>query len=183
MRKARVAGQTAGTRNGLPRPQVSVCRIHKGETKRLCRRAPKNSVKKGSPFWDPSKVSVHASHETLTLHSPIAHPALTMAHPGSPWLTLLARCECLKRHGMGEREGELGADFSSVLRANSRSILPRYNVVPRAQLLWPLMLAKLGCLGVMTSSLDVKNPPSSLEIRATMLLPKREITSICRPPS
>jgi hypothetical protein len=66
-------------RNELPRPQVSVCRIHKGETKRLCRRAPKNSVKKGSPFWDPSKVSVHASHETLTLHSP-------MAHPGSPWL-------------------------------------------------------------------------------------------------
>jgi hypothetical protein len=28
-------------RNGLPRPQVSVCRIHKGETKRLRRREPK----------------------------------------------------------------------------------------------------------------------------------------------
>jgi hypothetical protein len=27
-------------RNGLPRPQVSVCRIHKGETKRLRRREP-----------------------------------------------------------------------------------------------------------------------------------------------
>jgi hypothetical protein len=27
--------------------------------------------------------------------------------------TLLARCECLKRHGVGEREGELGADFTS----------------------------------------------------------------------
>ena len=40
--------------NGLPRPQVSVCRIHKGETKRLRRREPKNSVKKGCPFWDPS---------------------------------------------------------------------------------------------------------------------------------
>jgi hypothetical protein len=38
-------------RNGLPRPQVSVCRI---ETKRLRRREPKNSVKKESPFWDPS---------------------------------------------------------------------------------------------------------------------------------
>ena len=33
------------------------------------------------------------------------------AHPGSPWLTLLARCEVLKRHGVGEREGEVGADF------------------------------------------------------------------------
>ena len=28
-------------RNGLPRPQVSVCRIHKGGTKRLCKREPK----------------------------------------------------------------------------------------------------------------------------------------------
>jgi hypothetical protein len=41
-------------RNGLPRPQVSVCRIHKGETKRLRRREPKNSVKKESLIWDPS---------------------------------------------------------------------------------------------------------------------------------
>jgi hypothetical protein len=48
-----------------------------------------------------SRVSVHASHETLTLHS--------------PWLILLARCECLKRHGVGEREGGLGTDFSSVI--------------------------------------------------------------------
>jgi hypothetical protein len=40
---------------------------------------------------------VHVSHEAPTLQ-----------------LTLLARCECLKRHGVGEREGELGADFSSI---------------------------------------------------------------------
>jgi len=51
---------------------------------------------------------VHASQEALTLHSPVAHP-------GSPWLTLLARWECLKWHGVGERESELGADFSSVV--------------------------------------------------------------------
>jgi hypothetical protein len=51
---------------------------------------------------------VHASHEALTLRSPIAHP-------GSPWLALLAKCECLKRHGVGEREGELGADFTSLV--------------------------------------------------------------------
>jgi hypothetical protein len=37
---------------------------------------------------------VHASHEALTL---------------------LARCECLKRHGVGDREGELGADFTSLV--------------------------------------------------------------------
>jgi hypothetical protein len=50
---------------------------------------------------------MHASHEALTLHSPVAHP-------GSPWLTLLVRCECLKRHGVGER------DFTSL-------VLPREN--------------------------------------------------------
>jgi hypothetical protein len=55
-----------------------------------------------------SRVSVLASHEALTLYSPVAHL-------GSPWLVLLARCECLKRHGVGEREGELGADFSSIV--------------------------------------------------------------------
>jgi len=54
---------------------------------------------------------MHASHEALTLHSPVAHL-------GSPWLTLLARCECLKRHGLGEREGELGADFTSIVLPN-----------------------------------------------------------------
>jgi len=51
---------------------------------------------------------VHASHEALTLHSLVAHPR-------SPWFTLLARCEVLKRHGVGEREGELGADFGSLV--------------------------------------------------------------------
>ena len=55
---------------------------------------------------------MHASHEALTLHS-------LVAHPGSPWLTLLARCEVLKRHGVGEGEGELGADFGSL-------VSPRY---------------------------------------------------------
>src|SRR2546423_10114444 len=49
---------------------------------------------------------MHASHEALTRRS--------------PWLTLLARCECLKRHGVGEREGELGANFSSI-------VMPRMN--------------------------------------------------------
>ena len=58
------------------------------------------SVKKGVHFGTyRSRVSVHASHEALTLHS--------------LWLTLLVRRECLKRHGVGEHEGELGADFTS----------------------------------------------------------------------
>jgi hypothetical protein len=43
---------------------------------------------------------VHASYEALTLH---------------PSLTLLARWECLKRHSVGERKGELGADFTYVV--------------------------------------------------------------------
>jgi hypothetical protein len=85
-----------------------------GRDEAVAQEGAQNSVKKGSPFWDLSKVSVHASHETLTLHSPVAHPALT----------LLARCECLKRHGVGEREGELGADFSSVYAPTSVD-LPR----------------------------------------------------------
>jgi hypothetical protein len=37
---------------------------------------------------------VHASHEALTRRS--------------PWLTLL---ECVKRHGVGEREDKLGGGF------------------------------------------------------------------------
>jgi hypothetical protein len=36
------------------------------------------------------------------------------------WLTLVARCECLKRHGVsngvGERESEVRADFGSLVR-------------------------------------------------------------------
>ena len=72
-----------------------------------------NSVKKGSPFWDPSiegerACELRGAHPSLTRRS----PWLTLAHPS---LTLLARCECLKRHGMGEREGELRADFSSIV--------------------------------------------------------------------
>src|SRR3954452_1871726 len=52
--KVLVADQTAGMAERVPRPQVSVCRIHKGDTKRLRRREPKNSVNKESPFWDSS---------------------------------------------------------------------------------------------------------------------------------
>jgi hypothetical protein len=41
------------------------------------------------------------------------HPAVTGRLPS---LTLLARCECqLERHGVGEGESELGADFNFFL--------------------------------------------------------------------
>jgi hypothetical protein len=62
---------------------------------------------------------MHASHKALTLHS-------SVAHPGSPWLILLARCECLKRHSVGEREGELGADFT----VRTSLELPRHGFPP-----------------------------------------------------
>jgi hypothetical protein len=60
---------------------------------------------------------MHASHEALTFHSPVAHP-------GSPWLTLLVRCECLKRHGVGEREGELGAHRTCAAKRKLRRAHP-----------------------------------------------------------
>jgi hypothetical protein len=54
---------------------------------------------------------MHASHEALTLHSPVAHP-------GSP------SAKCLKRHSVGEREGELGADFCSFYLGRKRAEAP-----------------------------------------------------------
>jgi hypothetical protein len=76
-----------------------------------------------------SRVSVHASHEALILRS-------SVAHPGSPWLTLLARCERLRRHGVGEREGELGADFSSLELPISENVLTSYRTcLPRGALI------------------------------------------------
>jgi hypothetical protein len=44
---------------------------------------------------------VYASHEALTPHSPVAHPAREV--------------RVVKRHGVGEHEGELRADFSSIV--------------------------------------------------------------------
>jgi hypothetical protein len=56
--------------------------------------------------WDPS-IEGERAREPRGVH-----PSLTRR---SPWLTLLARWECLKRHGVGERESELGADFNSLV--------------------------------------------------------------------
>jgi hypothetical protein len=81
--------------------QGPVCQVHKGETKRLRRRESIFGTHR-------SRVSVHASHGALTLQSLVAHRR-------SPSLTLLARCEALKWHVVGERESELRADFSSLM--------------------------------------------------------------------
>ena len=50
-------------------------------------------------------MSAHASHEALTLDSPVPHPT--------------RKARVLKRLGVGEGEGELGADFASI-------VLPRH---------------------------------------------------------
>ena len=54
---------------------------------------------------------MHASHEALILHSPVAHPrspSLTLVHPAR-------EVRVLKRHGVSGGEGELGADFTSLV--------------------------------------------------------------------
>ena len=95
-----------------------------------------------------SRVSVHESHEAFTLHSPVAHPC-------SPWLTLLARCECLKRHGVGEREGELGADFGSLVLPSRPFLITKDSVVEAALIrsLRAVELTPEGPIGGSVSSL------------------------------
>jgi hypothetical protein len=92
---------------------LSICLSDpQGRDEAAVQEAAHNNVKKGVHFGTHrSRVSVHASHEA----SPFTHPSLTLAHPGSPWLTLLARCGWLKRHGVGESESDLGADFGSLV--------------------------------------------------------------------
>jgi hypothetical protein len=107
--KACVVDRTAGMMERAS-TSLSICLSDpQGRDEAAAQEGAQNSVKKRVHFGTHrSRVSVHASHEALTLHSPVAHPR-------SPWLTLLARCECLKRHGVGEQEGELGADFTSLV--------------------------------------------------------------------
>src|ERR1700722_3045324 len=73
--KARVVDQRAST-------PLSICLSDpQGRDEVAAPEAAQNSVKKGVHFRiHRSRVSVHASHEALTLHSPVTH----LAHPGSP---------------------------------------------------------------------------------------------------
>jgi hypothetical protein len=107
--KARVADQTAGMTERASTPSSICLSDPQGRGEAVAQEGAQNSVKKRVHFGThKSRVSVHASYEALTLRSPVTHPR-------SLSLTLLARYECLKRHGVGEREGELGTDFSSIV--------------------------------------------------------------------
>jgi hypothetical protein len=104
--KTRVVDQTASMAERASTPLNIFLSDPQGRDEAVAQEGAQNSVKKGLHFGTHrSRVSVHASHEALTLH-------FTRR---SPWLALLARCECLKRHGVGEREGELGADFTAIV--------------------------------------------------------------------
>ena len=106
--KACITDQTAGTTERVSTPSSIYLSDSQGRDEAVVQDGAQIANRRESIFGiHRSRVSVHASHEALTLHSPVAHP-------GSPRFTLLARCECLKRHGVGEREGELGTDFSSI---------------------------------------------------------------------
>jgi hypothetical protein len=103
--KAHVVDQTAGMTERASTPLSIYLLDPQGQDEAVVQEGVQNSVKKGVHFeTHRSKVSVHASHEALTLHTPVAHSR-------SPSLTLLARWEFLKRYGVGERESELGADL------------------------------------------------------------------------
>ena len=98
--KARVVDQTAGmTERGFHTLKY----LSVGSTRARRSGCAGGSPTEGSPF------GTHRSGGERAREPRGAHPSLTRS---SPWLTLLARCKYLKRHGVGEREGELGADFS-----------------------------------------------------------------------
>ena len=87
-RESTRSDQTASMAERAATPlSISVCWIHTGETKRLCRREPKIAERKGVHFGHHrSRVSVH---EALTLHSPVAHPRPPCLRGGS---VKAARC-------------------------------------------------------------------------------------------
>ena len=100
--------QTAGMAERASTP-LSICLSDPQGRDEAVGEGTQNSAKKRVHFGTHrSRVSAHASHEALTLDSPVAHPR-------SPWLTLLARREVLKRHGVGEHESGLEADFGSLV--------------------------------------------------------------------
>jgi hypothetical protein len=77
-----------------------------GRGEAVAQEGAQNSVKKRVHFGThKSRVSVHASYEALTLHSRRS-PSLTLAHPAREVRVFKAAW-----HGVGEREGGVGADF------------------------------------------------------------------------
>jgi hypothetical protein len=86
---------------------LSICLSDpQGRDGAVAQKGAQNSVKKEVHFRDLSIKGERAREPRA------AHPSPTHR---SPSLTLLARCECLKQHGVGGDAGELGADFSSLV--------------------------------------------------------------------
>jgi hypothetical protein len=108
--KARVTDQTAGMTERVSTPSSTCLSDPQGRDEAVAQEGAQNSVKKRVHFWDPS-IEGECAREPRSVHPSLTHR--------SPWLTLLARCECLRRHGVGEREGELGADFSSIVSSRT----------------------------------------------------------------
>jgi hypothetical protein len=78
--KVRVADQTADITERASTPSSICLSDPQGRDEAVAQEGAQNSVKKGVHFGThKSRLSVHASHEVLTLHSPVAHP-------GSPCL-------------------------------------------------------------------------------------------------
>ena len=73
--KTRVADQTAGVTERTFTPSSICLSDPQGRDEAVAQEGAQNSVEKGVHFGiHRSRVSVHASHEALTLHSPVAHP-------------------------------------------------------------------------------------------------------------
>ena len=80
--KACVTDQTAGVTERASTPSSICLSDPQGRDEAVAQEGAQNSVKKGVHFGThKSRVSVHASHEALTLHSPVAHPGSPCSGP------------------------------------------------------------------------------------------------------
>jgi hypothetical protein len=74
--KACVIDQTASMTERASTPSSIYLSDLQGRDEAVAQEGAQNSIKKGVHFeTHRSRVSVHASHEALTLHLPVAHPA------------------------------------------------------------------------------------------------------------
>src|SRR5947209_15978351 len=82
-RKARVPDQTKG-HDGTGFQPLSICLSDpQRRDEAVAQVGAQNNVKKGVHFGTPSIEGKHAREpEALTIHSPVAHPSVTLAYPG-----------------------------------------------------------------------------------------------------
>ena len=103
--RARVEIRLGAWRNWLS-TALSICLSDPQERDEAVRRRLPKIAYRREPIRDPSIEGERAREPRA------AHPVLTHR---SPSLTLLAKVRGLRRHGVGEGEGELGADFTSLV--------------------------------------------------------------------